>query len=37
MHTSRLDAAKNITFTMSPATASDYVVLEGYHVEVMPS
>lgn len=30
-------AAKNITFTMSPATASDYVVLEGYHVEVMPS
>jgi hypothetical protein len=29
-------AAKNITFTMSPATASDYVVLEGYSIEVIP-
>jgi hypothetical protein len=28
---------KNITFTMNPATAADYVVLEGYNVEVMPS
>lgn len=28
---------KNIAFTMNPATAADYVVLEGYNVEVMPS
>ena len=30
-------AAQNITLTMNPATASDFVVLEGYTIEVLPS